>query len=234
LAALTSFYEVLTTMAAGVLLAAILFALLAPDTGTTLDWNTLVSLARLEPPAVGAIDRKTAVLLSLLLLGPIGLAILPPLFNRLVHRLSLPFRGKDTPAPRIHFAWLAEGLVLTTFGWLLLGVSMEAAFHGILGAGLPWTGVDRGRLAAIMGVAYVAGFVILIAPSGLGVREFFLTLFLTPELVGFQDMNEAEARGIVVLAVLILRLVWTVAELLLAAPLYWLGRNSKPPPGREP
>jgi hypothetical protein len=223
LAALTSFYEVLTTMAAGVLLAAGLFALLAPDTGTPLDWNTLVSLACLEPPAEGGVDRTTAVLLSLLLLGPIGLSIVPPLFNWLVHHLSLPFRSKEAEVPRIRFAWLVEGLFLTSVGWLLLGISMEAAFHGILGPELPWRGEARGRLAAIMGVSYVAGFVILLAPSGLGVREFFLTLFLTPELVGFQGMDEGEARGTVVLAVLVLRLVWTVAELLLAVPLYWLG-----------
>jgi hypothetical protein len=220
LAALTAFYEVLTTMASGVLVAAILFALLGPDDGAGLGSGALRQLLWLEAPE-GGIGRGAAVLLSLLLFVPIVLPLQPALFNRLVHRLSLRFREKDAAQlPRIRFVYLLEGLALTAVGWLLLGASLGAALCGILGEDP--LGASAVRLPAFMGVSYVAGFVILVAPSGLGVREFFLTLFLTPELVGVQGMGPEEARGTAVLAVLVLRLVWTVAELCVAAPLYWL------------
>src|SRR5262249_15042834 len=47
-AAMTSFYEVLTTMAAGVLLSAILLALLAPDTAAGLDWRIIRRLLAMQ------------------------------------------------------------------------------------------------------------------------------------------------------------------------------------------
>ena len=66
-------------------------------------------------------------------------------------------------------------------GWLFLGAGLVAALWGVGSDFSPsWQGL--GRLTAGMAVAYVAGFVILVAPSGLGVREFFLMLFLVPEL----------------------------------------------------
>ncbi len=76
--------------------------------------------------------------------------------------------------------------------------------------------VRTARLPAIVGLSYVIGFVVLIAPGGLGVREFMLTLLLTPELVGVEGMDREQARATVVLAVLVLRLVWTAAELFAA------------------
>jgi hypothetical protein len=67
-----------------------------------------------------------------------------------------------------------------------------------------------------MGVSYVAGFVILLAPSGLGVREFFLVMFLTALLGSSSAADEAS----VLLAVLAMRLVWTAAEVVMIA-LVW-------------
>jgi hypothetical protein len=222
LATLTAFYEVLTTMAAGALLAAVLFALLAPDAGAGLTWDTSQRLLWLEHPAEGHLGRPAAVAFAVLLLVPLIVPLQPALFNRLVHRLSLPFRERDAAQlPRIRLAYLAEGLLLTAVGWLLLGASLAAALRGILGDGLPWLDPATGRLPAMMAVSYVAGFVILVAPNGIGVREFFLTLFLTPELVGVQGMDAGEARGTAVMTVLVLRLVWSAAELCLAGLLYW-------------
>jgi uncharacterized membrane protein YbhN (UPF0104 family) len=230
IAALTSFYEVLVTMASGVLLALGLFALLAPDTGASLTWQSILDLLHLQAPPGGLLDRQTTVLLSGLLLVPIGLPLLPPIFNRLIHHLSLPFRDPSATLPRFRFAYLIEGLLVTSFGWLLLGASLAAALNGILGADFPWTAAALGRLPAVMALSYVAGFVILLAPSGLGVREFFLTLLLTPELMTLGQIEEAPARAIAVLAVLVLRVVWTLAEVLLAAGLYWLADSTGEPP----
>jgi len=217
LAALTSFYEVLTTMAAGVLVAAVLFAVLGADAGAGLNADTLRQLLCLEQPAEGGLQRPVVVLLSLLLFVAIVVPLQPAVFNRLAHRLSLPFRERDAAElPRIRFAYLLEGLAFTAVGWLLLGASFAAALRGVVGDSWPLLDVRTARLPAIMGLSYVIGFVVLIAPGGLGVREFLLTLLLTPELVGVEGMDQEQARGTVVLAVLVLRLVWTAAELLAA------------------
>ena len=65
-------------------------------------------------------------------------------------------------------------------------------------------------------------------PSGLGVREFFLTLFLVPELAS----EGQAARGTAVLTVIVLRLVWTVAELGMAGVVYCL--PVRPPLAAKP
>ena len=216
LAALTSFYEVLTTMAAGVLVATVLFAVLGADAGATLNADTVRRLLVLEQPGEGGLQRPVVVLMSALLFVAFVVPLHPSIFNRLAHRLSLPFRERDAAQlPHIRFRYLLEGLVLTSIGWLLLGASFAASLRGVVGADWPWLDMRTARLPAIMGLAYVIGFVVFI-PGGLGVREFVLTLLLTPELVGVQGMGPEQARATVVVAVLVLRLVWTVAELVTA------------------
>jgi uncharacterized membrane protein YbhN (UPF0104 family) len=66
----------------------------------------------------------------------------------------------------------------------------------------------------------VAGFVIVVAPAGLGVREFLLTLLLAPELGQAAALEPDAARSAAILAVLVLRLVWTAGEAIVAAVLY--------------
>lgn len=218
LAALTSLYEVLTTMAGGVLVAAILFTLLGADAGAGLNTDTLRQLLWMEQPGEGGVQRSVLVLVSLLLFGAFLVPLHPPLFNWLVRRMSNPVAATSNGNPILHirFVYLLEGLALTAAGWLFLGASFAAALRGIVGEDWPLFDVRTARLPAIMGLSYVIGFVVLIAPGGLGVREFLLTLLLTPELVGLQGMGVDDARATVVLAVLVLRLVWTAAELITA------------------
>jgi hypothetical protein len=214
----TSIYEVLVTMAAGALLAAILFALLGTDTGSSLD---LLQLLRVlwQQPDDAALSRTDAVVLALCLVAATALPLQPVLFNRLTHRFI--HHATDHPQPpRFRFVWFLEGLGLTMIGWLFLGLSLAAALQGI--APGPYATLPTlGRLTAAMSFSYVAGFVVIVTPNGLGVREFFLTLLLVPELVALLGVGTVEARGIAVLSVIVLRLVWTVAELLLGAVLYW-------------
>jgi hypothetical protein len=234
LATVTSFYEVLVTMTGGVLVAAVLFLLLAPDTTTRLDLDNLRRIVRLEEPE-GELGRRPLVGMALGLLLPLGTIIAPPVFNRLMHRMSLPFRDKIMgPLPRFRWAYLAEGLLLTGTGWVVLGGSLVAALHAVLGSGPAWSPAMLGRMPAIMGLAYVFGFVILFAPSGLGVREFFLVLFLTPDLVVLLSSDGSAvaretAQGVAVLVVVLLRLVWTAAEMV-AAGVLWPMRTESPEP----
>src|SRR5262249_62422403 len=117
--------------------------------------------------------------------------------------------------------WL-WGLAASACSWFLLGVGLWAMLRGILPE--PLTADRWGLYTAGMGVAYVAGFIIVLVPSGLGVREFFLTLFLTMPSAGLATLlgTREEARAVAVLTVLLLRLVWTTGELVMVGVVYWL------------
>jgi hypothetical protein len=216
LAVLTTFYEVLTTMAAGVLVAAVLFAVLGADAGAGLNVETLRHLLWMEQPGEGGVQRSVLVLLSLLLFTAFVVPLHPAIFNRLVRRKTSTFANASGSDQHIRFVYLLEGLAFAAIGWLFLGASFAAALRGIVGTDWPLLDVRTARLPAIMGLSYVIGFVVVIAPGGIGVREFLLTLFLTPELIGIGGMGSEDARATVVLAVLVLRLVWTAAELVMA------------------
>jgi uncharacterized membrane protein YbhN (UPF0104 family) len=198
-AIITAFYEVLTTMAAGALVAAVLFA-----------W---------QPPAAAGLPGDP-VLLGVLLLVLVGVPLLPAVFNRLVARLAARFQKVESfRLPRLRGPTLLLGLAATACGWALLGVSLWAVLRAILPEPEPLTGPLWGRCTAMVGLAYVAGFLAVFMPGGVGVREFLLLALLPPLLAG-QPVGAPD--GVAAAAVLLLRLVWTAAELLLVAVVYWL------------
>jgi glycosyltransferase 2 family protein len=234
-AGVTSLYEVLTTMAAGAMLAAVLFAIGAPDAATPEDWSALRRLFTEPDPDTGILDRKVLVLVALAMLVVVGFPIIPPVFNRLVKRLrSLKnlMAGQPTSegieSTRLHvrLVVLLEGLVMTALGWLFLGASFWAVLQAVLENPRLPTISEWGQLSAILSLAYVVGFVVIIMPSGLGVREFFLRLFLVPELCRHWT-GEDKAVVTAVLTVLLLRLVWTAAELVTAVIVYQFPRQQE-------
>jgi hypothetical protein len=226
IAVMTTFYEVLTTMAGGALLAALLFAVQTPSETIHIDWQHLKRLIALQESGAGGLDYTALAVLSLLLLAPVGIPLVPPLFNRLVFRLSRPFRDADSgPLPRMDMTSLFEGLVITAGGWLFLGASLWAVFQSILAEPLPLTGKTLAHCTASLALAYVAGFIFVLVPNGLGVREFFLTLLLVPQVEPL--VGSGDSREIAILAVLLLRLVWTVAELVVVGAVYWLPSRSR-------
>jgi glycosyltransferase 2 family protein len=185
-AALTATYETLATMAAGALVAAVL-----------LPWR--VADGNLGWQAVG-------------LLAVAGLPILPGIFNRLTRRLAKPFLDPAQPLPEVRAPMLLGGLLQSAVGWWLLGASLLALLRALRpdGAANPdWVGAT-----AFVALAYVAGFLALPAPGGLGVREVILARLLSSE---WASAAGEEAEAVAVVAVLTLRLVWTATEALLAA-----------------
>jgi hypothetical protein len=241
LATVAAFYEVLVTMSAGALSAVVFFLLMLPPSpdhlgsgrvrqqlGTVVeeatkpvsvpvDWQRLRRELTLADKPGAPIDRAPAVALALGLLVPLMLPTLPPVFNRLVHHLSLPFRAQDAVLPKFGWRGLVEGLLATGLGWMSLGGSLWAVLQcGALPDPPPWTADTWGRLTAIVGIAYVCGFAILLAPSGLGVREFFFMLFL----VALLGVASPQGEAALLLAVLALRLAWTAAEVIMIA-LVW-------------
>jgi hypothetical protein len=224
IAVATSFYEVLTTMTGGALLAALWFAWQAPDLHVPpagQDFRRLFTAQ--STPDASLLDAKVLLYLAVVLVLAVGWPIVPPVFNWLVNRIALPFREADAaPLPRFRPTALVYGLVLSSGSWLLMGASLGAALQAVLAEPAAWTLQTWGRYTAFVGLAYVAGFVIVLVPSGLGVREFLLLLMLVPEIRALPGVSETEGRALTVLAVVLLRLVWTAAEVVAVAVLYWL------------
>jgi uncharacterized membrane protein YbhN (UPF0104 family) len=203
-AAIATFYETLVMMAAGGLVAAAGFAM-AGDSGR-------VSFML---PGWGPVELPLYRLAALSSLG-MGLAFLvvvaPPVFGRLAGLISLPIPGVGPEAlPRLSGRLLVQGLVWSSVGWILLGLSQLAvvwALNGAATANAP--ALERlPVITAAVALATVAGFVVAVMPGGLGVREGVLMSALTPTL--------GPDRSVV--AALLLRLVWVAAELIAAAAL---------------
>jgi hypothetical protein len=201
-AAIATFYETLAMMAAGGLLAGAGFALV-PSAGTV-------------PIALGPLGAHGVPLAALGLVLGLALLVLalPRVFAALASLLTLPIPGVGPEAvPRLSMPLLGEGLAWSSAGWVFLGLSQVA----VLGA----MGVDIVRpetwvaVMSSVALATVAGFVVPVAPGGLGVREFVLWTSLGASV----DHRRA------VLASLALRLAWLVGEVL-AAALLVVGRRA--------
>jgi uncharacterized membrane protein YbhN (UPF0104 family) len=214
-AIISSFYEVLTTMAAGALLAAVLFAaqaLAAPAEGVR-------SIHFEGWPEVHPI------LLGAALVALCGVPLLPAVFNRVVARLARRFQKVESfQLPRLRMKTLALGLVVTGTGWCVLGVGVWAMVQAVVPEPPALTPRLWALYTAAIGLGYVAGFLALFMPSGIGVREFVVELFLAPTL----SPTTTVGRGLATVVALVLRLTWTVAELVLAAALVWVpGRHRR-------
>ncbi|MFO0807081.1 MAG: lysylphosphatidylglycerol synthase domain-containing protein [Gemmataceae bacterium] len=192
-AALTATYETLTTMAAGALIAAATMPWVLPDQQST-GWQALG------------------------LLAIAGIPIMPRVFNVLIARIARPFVEPNEPLPHVPSLALPEGLAWAACGWAWLGLS---AFAVIVALGIVPAHVGAGfaaRCVAFNALSYVAGFLFLPAPGGLGVREALFQQFLARELVTWHP--ESIAGGLAVLAVVVLRLTWTSSDLVNAGVAY--------------
>lgn len=189
-AAITATYETLTTIAAGAVVAAVLFPMLETER-SAMGWKALG------------------------LLAIAGIPILPGVFNWVAAKLAKPFLPAGaTDLPRLKMSSLLGGLLQSGVGWIFLGTSLLTLLYGVRRDGedpvrLPWL-----VCAAYVSLSYVAGFLTLPAPGGLGVREAIMQQLLADRL-GPQMGDEAAATYAVVV-VLLLRLVWTVSELSMA------------------
>lgn len=147
-------------------------------------------------------------------LGLVAVAALPlalGLMTRFVKRL---------PNPPL---WLLfRGLVQDSLGWCLLALSLWLTVRGVVSADLVLDLRGFGQNLAAVTLSYVAGFVVLVSPGGLGAREFVLQQILAPDLV--PKLGSA-AAGVAVVVALTLRLVWTAFEVVFALLLLALGRR---------
>src|SRR5579884_791922 len=172
-ATMTAFYEVITTMASGALIAAIVFGTLYHASGKAVRWHLRTFLFERHPPDNAVPEPHSLVVLSVVLLAILGVPLIPAVFNWIVHHMAslrrvLAQDNEQTgpPAlPRLRWRFLAEGLIVTAGCWFLWALSLWAALRSMLGTAEPWTWQLWVRYTGIVGLAYVSGFVILIVPD---------------------------------------------------------------------
>ncbi len=192
-AAVSVFVETLTMMAVGSFLAAAMLAFWFREQ----DW--------IVAGAVG-----------LMIIA--GLPTLPPVFRRLVGLVGV---GKSDPAIQAKLRQLGLGTLLLgwiamTVGWCLLGLSYWAVLQGMGIPGLEPVGQLPRYLAAVS-LAMVAGFLLLVLPGGVGVREAALVKLMIPYLSQLAPHAELAAWA----SAALLRLVWLMSELAISGILYF-------------
>lgn len=164
------FYETLSMMAVGALMAAALLAISFPDQ-RLLFWGSLTMLA-----------------LS-------GLPILPPVFTQLVALLGVGRSKSSGPAELqgLGFGLMMLGGALMMLTWCLLGLSLWATFRAIGLVGLdPWT--HFANYTCSVSLATVAGILSMI-PGGFGVRDAVLAELIVQLFGGLGAGQAAVASG---------------------------------------
>src|SRR5690606_34601930 len=116
--------------------------------------------------------------------------------------------GLFDPADRVRTGTAALWLVAYGLTWLVLG----AAFATFVGAFVDGMGPHARHFAGTIAAAYLSGYLFLLAPAGVGVREGVMTALLA------QVVPTSAAIVIAVAS----RLWFTAAELLPLAALPWL------------
>jgi hypothetical protein len=234
-AVVTSLYEVLVTMAGALLLATVLTLTWIPSPARSaqepLVLHPLWKLLRVTDPGPRIIEPDILLRLCAILGAIVGCPTLPPVYNRLVARMSLPFRrNTDEAATPIGWHSWSQGLAITSCSWLVLGFS----FWSVIKSVVPNFEFEFFVPCCVyLALAYVAGFVIVFVPSGLGVREFCLNVFLVQEFIQHLGLPDRQAVKIGILIVWLLRVVWTAAEVITVSIIYCLprpgGAGSAPP-----
>lgn len=174
---------------------AVVLQVLAIGTGAGLVGLTgAVALEAAHPGARAAL----ALLVGASVVG-IGLVLWPPFMRRL---LALAKLAPEAAAPRP--GGVLVGIVANIVAWFGYGVALWLLARGLL----PGAKLDLATAIAVFTASYLAGFLALLAPGGLGVREGLFIVMLQPSL------------GLAAATVLALasRVLLTLTELGAAAP----------------
>jgi hypothetical protein len=192
--------------------------------GFTATYETLTSmgagatLGMLLLPWVGVVPKQLSdnfAFVIVLAMLPLVLGVL----NKMAARRIAKLRGPDAaPLPSPPLLLLLQGFLHGIAGWCLLGISLGFAIQAI--APEPPAATVETFLADLgaMALAYVAGFFVLVAPGGLGIRELILQYALAPRFE--PNLGTSLAAALAAVVSLVLRLTWTLAELLFLGLLF--------------
>jgi glycosyltransferase 2 family protein len=162
----------------------------------------------------------------------VGIPTLPFVFRRLLHFMQITRAESNlvvaaevaaathhSPAVQLCVRTALKGWAAISVGWVLAGGSLWAVLRavGVDGASLN----DLPLYTATVALAVVLGFVSMI-PAGLGVRDIALLELLAPHL---ERLMPGQGELMAVVAVVVLRLVWLAAEVIISTILYPLGRR---------
>jgi hypothetical protein len=126
-----------------------------------------------------------------------------PFFWRLLARFRFIKNSGVTEAQAevasLSFTWLPVPLLVSISFWVLTGIAFREMAAGFSGSvlGMTWL-----QTVSIFALAWCAGFIVVIAPAGLGVRETVLSALLS----SYMPLGEALSIA------LIARLWWTLGE----------------------
>lgn len=152
----------------------------------------------LEAAQPGA--RAILVLLIAGALLSVGLLLWPPFLRRLLRLAAPQAVGERQPSGR----GIVVGIATNIVAWLGYGLALWLLGRGLL----PMSGLGLRLAIAVFTASYLAGFLALFAPGGIGVREGLFILMLQGPL----------GVGAATSLALASRLLLTVAELGAAVP----------------
>ncbi|MCH7688579.1 MAG: flippase-like domain-containing protein [Planctomycetes bacterium] len=144
----------------------------------------------------------------------VALPIIATLLSHLAVKMTPAELVLSKKEMRIPAKGIGSGLIAFVITWILFGLSLGLTIRSVsvnqmnFGDWPVWTGA--------VSAATVIGFLAIFAPGGIGVREGLLLMVLSLHI------PEKQA----VAAVVLLRLVWLVAEITAAGVLYYMVRPS--------
>lgn len=205
LGGVTAAYETLMFMWSGAAMALALAPLTLPEA----IWSQL-------PAIVQSLRHPVWLLPAVALAGTIATTPFSAWLFTLVGRKTLP-RDTDAPqAPPLSIRLMMQGAFVTALGWLCHALSLGFALQAVSERHFDLAQFPIWLASTC--VSTVGGFVILVAPGGLGIREWLLVEMLKDEI------GPAQA----VVAAGLLRATWFVSELAAAGLCYvWKPRSNE-------
>jgi uncharacterized membrane protein YbhN (UPF0104 family) len=164
--------------------------------------NTVAGFIVLAATGAGVLELPPAAVVAIVLLGAAILVAPPflPWLGRLAGRLA----RRDIVIPRIPHSAIWIAAAISALSWVLYGVAFRVLAAGVLSRAPGAAGL----YTAIFTGSYLAGFLAIIAPGGVGVREVVMAGALKG--AGF-------GTGEAILLVVASRVWLTVLEILPAA-----------------
>ena len=201
--------------------------------GTGLALGLALSPLFVPPARIATWPEWMQATIGVPVLPALGLLALAAALLPVISQLLTLFAVKMTPrgmfqgdqAVRIGPRLVAASLVLLVVGWSVHGLSLGLVLHAV---GVPFDLADWPLWTGAVALATSAGFLVLFAPGGLGVREGLLIEFLSAQAA----IGPRQA----IAAAVLLRIVWFVAEIAAAGSLYCLkpaGRHESEASARD-
>ncbi|MBQ9454424.1 MAG: UPF0104 family protein [Thermoguttaceae bacterium] len=159
---------------------------------------------------------------SFLLFCLVGIPIFPPVFKFGVKLIGVrKFSNEVQKVDLLSWRTFLFGIPIMLCYWLLLGASYWCTLRGV-GLDFPLhAGYPLALLA--MTASMVAGFVIVVAPGGMGVREGIIVMLITSALSPYTATPEAAA----LVSACVLRILWIAVEIVMGTAFYCVKEKTK-------